>query len=53
MEFEGKHQFLQDQLRFEGVIYWSEGYEELVTEPFHFKEKVYRKQTFSFAIWHY
>jgi len=39
-EFEGKHQFLQDHLDdLKGVIYWSEGYEELVTEPFHFKEK--------------
>jgi len=39
-EFEGKHQFIQDHLDdLKGVIYWSEGYEELVTEPFHFKEK--------------
>ena len=39
-EFEGKHEFLQNHLDdLKGVIYWSEGYEELVTEPFHFKEK--------------
>lgn len=39
-EFEGKHQFFQDHLDdLKGVIYWSEGYEQLITEPFHFKAK--------------
>lgn len=39
-EFEGKHQFFQDHLDdLKGVIYWSEGYEELVTEPVRFTEK--------------
>lgn len=39
-EFEGKHQLLQNHLLdLKGVIYWSEGYEEMVTEPRHFTER--------------
>ena len=39
-EFEGKHQIFQNHLEdLKGVIYWSEGYEDLITTPFHFKEK--------------
>ena len=39
-EFEGKHQFFQDHLGdLKGVIYWSEGYEDLLREPFSFSER--------------
>jgi len=39
-EFEGKHQLLQNHLLdLKGVIYWSEGYEEMVREPLAFTER--------------
>ena len=39
-EFEGKHHSLQNHLLdLKGVIYWSEGYEEMVTEPTVFTER--------------
>lgn len=36
-EYEGKHELFQDHLDdLKGVIYWSEGYEEMSTAPFNF-----------------
>ena len=39
-EFEGKHQLIQNHLLdLKGVIYWSEGYEEMIREPCLFTER--------------